>query len=396
MKSIQSEVGSVLIIAAEMMDMHTSRLVEALLQSGCAVTLVARENPYPGGGNNYNFYPYPDFHIPNWFRPIRFRPFLDIWIPALLLRRIWLRVKPDVVHNIYIGNGAICCTEGRLYPLVLTALGSDINDPFEKGSLEKKKKIAKALISANYVTADSQEVLKRCEILAGAPLNLRLFYFGIDMALFYPRSFDEIYSFRKKHGIPLFSRIILSPRRITQKMRHDVVIKAFNKVKNKNKNLVLILRRFGSYSKLIENEIRKLIEDLGIDNYVIWLDKIDYSEIPILYSLADVVINVPEQDGLPVTLLESSACMRPVVTTDLLSYQEFISNGSYCRVQVGDVEKVESAINEILMKSPDQLAKELINNYNLILRSADQKKCILELKEIYLEAYRSVAESKLL
>jgi len=37
----------IMLIAAEIMDMHTIRFVEMLLQAGYAVTLMARENPFP-------------------------------------------------------------------------------------------------------------------------------------------------------------------------------------------------------------------------------------------------------------------------------------------------------------------------------------------------------------
>ena len=70
--------------------------------------------------------------------------------------------------------------------------------------------------------------------------------------------------------------------------------------------------------------------------------------MPILYSLADVVINIPEQDGLPVTLFEASACRVPVITSDLPPYQEYLSEGDYFRVAAGDVEGIVAMLQRIL------------------------------------------------
>jgi len=244
------------------------------------------------------------------------------------------------VHNIYIGDGAYRCALAGLSPLILTALGSDINDVFEKGTSRKQRMTAKALLSASYITADTDEILKRCELLVGKPLNLSLFYFGIDLNLFYSRSKDEkLLVAPKELGISLNTRILLSPRRITPKMRHDIVLEAFKKIRDiSSVDMILILRRFGSYPVAYEKELREQAEELGIGDHVLWLDKIDYKELPILYSLADVVINIPEQDGLPITVLEASACMTPVITSDLPAYQEFLSEGAYVRVRSGDVE----------------------------------------------------------
>ena len=139
---------------------------------------------------------------------------------------------------------------------------------------------------------------------------------------------------------------------------------------------------------VIEKELREQAEELGIGDHVLWLDKIDYKELPILYSLADVVINIPEQDGLPITVLEASACMTPVITSDLPAYQEFLSEGAYVRVRSGDVEALANAIHDTLRKSPDQLAGDLKTNFELVLNKAEQKKCFFVMKNIYMEAQK--------
>lgn len=382
----------ILLIASELMDMHTSRLAGMLLEAGYAVTLVARENPFSRARERFAFYKYPAWKLPSWLRPYRLREFFKDWLPAQRLRFIWRKARPDVVHHIYIGDGAYRCALAGLSPLVLTALGSDINDVYENGSPNQKSRIVRTLQAASHVTADTAEVLDRCEALAGKPLNKRLFYFGIELSLFRPRSDQEKLSLRKRLGLPMEARILLSPRRITEKMRQDVVLRAFKQVLDAvNLNLILILRRFGSFSISLESELKKLADDLGIGDRVLWLDKLDYGELPILYSLADAVVNVPEQDGLPVTLFEASACQTPIVTSDLPSYQEFLSDGACFRVDVGDADAVAKSLMTILEKGHSGLANQLRTNYELVLQMADQRKCLAIMEEIYSLASHSTA-----
>jgi glycosyltransferase involved in cell wall biosynthesis len=375
-----------MLIAPEIIDTHTRRFLQMLLDAGYIVTCIAKDNPMPEGHERFSYIKYPNIYISKRIRPQRFRRALAEWGIALRLRYIWQHVKPDVVHLLNINLQAYHCALAKLAPLVLTAVGSDINDRFETGNddAERRKKIAKALSAACHITADTREVLERCEILANRPLDSSLFYFGINLKLFTPRSVDETLAMRKKMSIALESKVVLSPRRLTPKMKHDVVLKAFSEhIKKSNLDAVLIFRRFSLYDMPFENTLRNLATDLGVTDKVIWVEEMDYLQIPILYSLADLIINIPEQDGLPVTLFEASACMTPVLTSNLSSYQEFLSDGAYYRVGVGDINGVVAVLERVLVESDEGLSEKLQKNYNLIVDKADQEKCFPVIDQIY-------------
>ena len=150
----------ILLIAPEMMDMHTKRLVQTLFHAGHNVTLVTKDDPLSEKEPRYSYIQYPQIHLPSWVWPFRLRRFILDWLHALFLRYAWLRSQPDVVHAIYIGQGAYYCALARLSPLVLTALGSDINDPFEKGNPAWLARTAKTLEAASCITADTRDVLE--------------------------------------------------------------------------------------------------------------------------------------------------------------------------------------------------------------------------------------------
>lgn len=376
----------IMLLAPEMIDTHTQRFIEMLLGAGYFVTCVAKDNPKPEGAERFTFINSPEVYLPKWVRPQRLRRALTEWGIALHLRYIWLKAKPDIAHVLFINSRAYHCALARLSPLVLTALGSDINVLFEthNHNSDRRKKISRALLAANYVTADTHEILDRCEILTGRPLNSALFYFGIDLNLFKSRSAEEKLALRQKLGIPLESKVILSPRRLTPQMKHELVLKAFAEFRDKSGlDVVLIFRRFGFLFDSVEIALRELAENLRVVDQVFWVDEMDYINIPILYSLADVVINIPEQDGLPVTLFEVSACMAPVITSDLPSYQEFLSEGAYFRVLSQDVNEIADAIQKVLSESRQTMINNLLKNHNLVAEKASQEKCFLGIEQIY-------------
>lgn len=302
---------------------------------------------------------------------------------AVDLRRLWQQARPDVVHLLGIDVRAYQCAFARLHPLIITSWGSDINDLYEigeRGSIPYKE-IVRALQNADHVTADTQELLMRCNFLAGRLLNNSLFYFGIDLDLFKPRNVAETQGLRLKLGIPSDAKVILSARRLIPKMRQDMVLRAFAEILGSDQKMVLVLRRFGVLPEY-EDELRELVEQLGVENQIIWVDEMEYEQIPLLYNIANVIVNVPEQDGLPVTIFEASACMKPVITSDLPAYQEFLSAGDYLRIPVGDVTKLAEAIKLVLVDN-NSLNGQLEKNYQLVLKTANQKKSLSCLIQIY-------------
>ena len=50
------------------------------------------------------------------------------------------------------------------------------------------------------------------------------------------------------------------------------------------------------------------------------MEEVPFAQLPEIYALADVIINYPSMDTLPVTFMEAAACERPVVTSRLPSY----------------------------------------------------------------------------
>lgn len=362
---------------------HTRRFLKMLMDAGHSVTFVDYKNPYPKSYDKFTFIEYPKN---TWYKWATLRPQIKPLLTAISLRRIWKNIKPDVTHVIDIDKRAARCVMAGIYPLVLTSFGSDINDLYESQDKNSKnwEEISNTLRKADHVTGDTIEVLTRCEAIAGQPLNTSLFYFGIDFDLFKKREQSEEHNLRAELSIPLENKIILSPRRLTEKMQQDKILKAFAEfVSDDRTKATLVLRRFGAYDENYENQLKKLVEQLEISEHVIWVEEMDYQKTPVLYSLADVIINYPKQDGLPVTLFEAAACMTPVITSYLPAYQEFFERGDFFCVPVDNSTLLAGALKKVLIEgqiSPCSLQK----NYELVQKVANQQKSLSDIEQVYL------------
>lgn len=364
---------------------HSRRFLDMLLDAGHSVWYVDRNNPKPDGAERFTYLDYPRNLWLKWRFPRKV--FLSL-VTIFSLRKIWTQVNPDVTHVIDIDKRAVRCALAGIHPLVLTSFGSDINDLYESQDTKSKewRNISRALKKASVVTSDSKEILKRCEIIAGCPLEARLFYFGIDLNLFYNRNEIEKSILRRELGIPDGVKVILSPRRLSTLMRHDLILESFNQVIRYNKynhiDTVLLFRIFGGYQYFVESQIKDRVKQLDLERKVIWVPEFDYSRIPVLYSLADLIINFPDRDGFPVTLFEAAACKTPIITSKLASYSEIIDVGKFFTVTAGDVNQLTVTIGKIISNQFDTTESVQIN-HELVHSIGSSKQSLKKILEIY-------------
>jgi len=375
-----------ILLLAPGISIHSQRFLQMLLDAGYRVTLVDTDNPKPEGAERYIFIPYP--HIGRLQRSrLRGAYRLGNWLKLIQLRRIWKRVEPDIVHVHWVDARAFDCAQAGLHPLVLTCWGSDINNLFENGGerdQNHRHRIASALSAADHVTADSREVLERCEKLAGKKLSTSLFYFGIDLNKFKPGLDVKVSMLREKLRIPHSAKVVLSARRLERMMGHHHILTAFAKaIEDAKLDAVLLFHRYLSPTKDYENELKELARELSVSERIIWLDDTSNEQMPILYGLADVVVNFPERDGLPVSLFEAAACQRPIITSNLPAYRDLINEGAFTVVPPNDVQSLQDALIIALQHPSDQLATQLAINRRLIERVADERNCFRKIEQIY-------------
>jgi glycosyltransferase involved in cell wall biosynthesis len=360
--------------------------LQLLLDAGHTVTLVDTLKPKPADADRYTFLPYPGiFGLERL--GLRTINRLGHWLKAAQLRLIWRRVKPDIVHVHWVDARAYQCALARLHPLILSCWGSDINNLFAPDNQddEYRSRITRALQAAGHITADSPEVLQRCETLAGRKLNTSLFYFGIDLDRFKAGYAPEARQLRQELGIPAPARVILSVRALRPSMGHHFVLEAFSQmIKTPDlASTVLAFKRFLPFADHYEERLKDRVQEMGLERQVYWLPEVPNEQMPIHYALADLIVNYPEQDGFPVTFFEAAACQRPVVSSDLPAYRGTFASEAFRMTRASNAEALATALIDVLRMEPVELQRCVDLAYQQVSELGDQSRCLAQLEITY-------------
>lgn len=98
-----------------------------------------------------------------------------------------------------------------------------------------------------------------------------------------------------------------------------------------------------------EAELKRLAQELGIPEFVRFLPRRSRAEMVELYNLASVVLSTSRADLLPFSLMEASACGRPVVARDVGAVTDIVVDGQTGRVvSPGDFAQLADCVANLL------------------------------------------------
>lgn len=286
-------------------------------------------------------------------------------------------LRADIVHAHWASFASLPALAG-IKPYVATAWGSDIYRFYEFSSAAQNA-IRFGLGKADLVTVDSADLKKEVEKLGVRREKVEVVQWGVDTSVFYPGPANQsIVDQLQIAG----KRIIYSPRNLDQIYNQDVVLQAFASVVQKTPNTVLIQKHY----KKTSNEINAYLEktrQCGVENHVRLVGDMDYSLLPDLYRLADVVVSVPSSDATPMSILEGMACGVVPVVSDLPSLREWISdgvNGFLVPARCAD-----SLADCLLRVLSDEVLRKRIppENVSLVQRTGDHYKNMLKMECLY-------------
>jgi glycosyltransferase involved in cell wall biosynthesis len=141
---------------------------------------------------------------------------------------------------------------------------------------------------------------------------------------------------------------------------------------------VLILKKYLSVSPEFVSELAQHAQGLGVAHKVYWLEESAYAEIPIQYAMADVVVNYPEQDALPVSLYEATASKCAVISADLPAYKGLFED-AILMVPPGQPESLSRAIKSCLVEEPQQRKTRVEKAFAKSISFGDQNKNLEQL-----------------
>ena len=179
------------------------------------------------------------------------------------------------------------------------------------------------------------------EYLGVAEERVHTVYLGVDEAFGSPVSTEKLEQVRHTYGLP--ERFFLYCGQIYPPKNFGRLIQAYAQV---GPELGISLVVAGSHTWLCEDEIA-LIDQPGINQWVLWPGWIDHKTLPLFYALAEALLLPTLYKSFGIPLLEAMYSGCPIVTSDRYATAEVAGDAA---VLVNPVE-VESIADGIRSRS---------------------------------------------
>lgn len=228
---------------------------------------------------------------------------------------------------------------------------------------------------ANHLTAISNDLKKRAlDSGVGAPIEI--VPNGVDLNKFKP-DLNSL-ELRKELKIEQEEKIIITVSRLVKKNGIDDLIKAGQYLDFPFK---ILIAGVGPD----ESKLRDLVEKLNLQDKVLFLGYISYSDLPKYYSVADVFIRPSLSEGLGNVFLEAMAIGLPIIGTPIGGIPDFLKDrktGLFCETE--NPQSVSEKIKEIL--SDNSLRETLTKNgLDLVREKYDWDKIALKIEQVYMK-----------
>lgn len=275
------------------------------------------------------------------------------------IKKIVRDLNPDILHAHYATSYGLIGSMVNYKPYIISVWGSDVYDFPNKSFIHREilkynLKKADLVLSTSKVMAEETNKYTDKEILITP--------FGVDIDRFKPNKDNK----EKNDEI-----VIGTVKTLEDNYGIDYLIKAFNIVIKRNKNLKLKLRIAGKGSK--EEELRNLCKEFNIEDYVEFLGYIEQKEVPRVFNSFDIAVFPSIFESFGVAAVEAEACGIPVIVSDAGGLMEATSSEYssliFKKKDINDlVNRIETLLydNELRQRMGINARKFVEENYNYI------------------------------
>jgi glycosyltransferase involved in cell wall biosynthesis len=136
---------------------------------------------------------------------------------------------------------------------------------------------------------------------------------------------------------------LFTARRLVEKNGLEYLIKAVPDIVAKN-DAKLVIAGDGPHKQYLQN----LVADLNLQNDVSFIGAVPHSKLPQYISASDIVVIPSLMEASSLFLIESMACKRPVVATNVGGIPEIMQEGCGVLVPPRDATAISRAINQLI------------------------------------------------
>lgn len=169
------------------------------------------------------------------------------------------------------------------------------------------KKFRHACEIADVIIAISEETKRDIEKHYFIPEDkIKVIYQSCDESYYKESSADQVYNVESKHSLP--EKYLLYVGTIEERKNLLTIVKALKQVKEIP--LVVVGKKKKYFNKVME-----YITKNHLQNRVIFLDNVENSDLPIIYSNAELFIFPSLFEGFGIPIIEALTRKTPVITT---------------------------------------------------------------------------------
>lgn len=293
----------------------------------------------------------PMLSIPRAFRELDGR-----WLARCTRKRLIAFAKrhwrADVIDAHFGYPDGVGCARAAMalgLPFFITIRGSEINylnHPKIAPQLLHALKMATGCISVSHS-------LRRLVVHHGIDADkVRVIHNAVDRSIFRPGPKDEA---RSKLGVKEEIRLIVSVGHVVPVKRHDVLIQAVHRVIRQYPSARLVI--IGGCQPSHRMELWRLVNNLGLQRHVRFLDVLDQETISCWLRAADAFALATMREGCCNAVIEALATGTPVVTTPAGDNAHFVhDNENGFIIPMGNVEACARALADALDRVWDPAA----------------------------------------
>lgn len=187
-------------------------------------------------------------------------------------------------------------------------------NPFGKGFLGKRyqKRMKKLLSKVDHFFPVSEYTKSLLMDMGVEESKITIVINGTNPEQFYPISKNEL-----PNELNFEGPVLLTVSRLVKRKGIEDAIRAFSMVVKENKKSKFIIGGEGPQKK----ELLKLRNELGLEESILFLGKINYLKLNEVYNSCDVFVlpsrtMSPNVEGFGIVFLEANACGKPVIGTN--------------------------------------------------------------------------------
>jgi len=391
-------------------DLHIKPFVEYFLKKDYEIHIFCRNNPYSNKSiifhdlkvikmksvtnskyGNIKMSPFDFSNVSeNYFSKIISREIFLKGVDFYDFLRIPIRInkiRPDIIHgHEALGWGVKTALAGN-YPKILTCWGSDIfRYPWQSKGNFLKVNFALKNVDLIHVKLEYTKdfIINNFNIDEAKIIAIS---WDIDLGLFNQDNIkkEDIDFYKKRLGIKEQDIVLLYPKGFRESKRQNYLnlVKAFSDLSLKRKNVKLILLSNGEKDGF--KELSQIIVRNNLSDKVITFNNmIPLKRMPLLYSISDFHVVIPDTDQFSFSILEGMLLGSIPILSDIDVYKSYLKSNKNCfYVDAKDPRSIEKILDHSI-ENIDEIKKKFITtNIKYVQENFDRNKQMPKFEKMY-------------